>query len=426
MLGALLAVATAALLRGRVHQDEIFQFLEPANHLALGPWMRVWEWEQGLRNWAVPGVLGGFLKLFTLAGVRHPWALAALVWSLCAAAQALGTLALHRLVQERDGGGPALLAALLHATWGGWLLYAARPLGDSLSVAALLPALLFAQRRRGFPAGLLLGVAFAIRYPSAVFALPVAVSFSRDRRQLLAFIAGGLAVLAALAGLDAITWGSPLASVFRYLDFNLRHSQQFGERPWWWYAPIFASMAPLLLSYNFVRGLARVDLLAGAFATYLGALLLLAHKEPRFLVPLLPLFIAIAAGPVFRDLARMGRVAFIAAAAWLASSLAAATLQRPFGLHAEVIDATVEMGRDPALTSALVAGLPPWNTGGRFYFGRAEPLYLGPERLDTVSHALVVSGALPDAQLIHAGLAPWRSHGDAVIWKRLAAGLSQH
>src|SRR5207248_1569323 len=93
MLGALLAVATAALLRGRVHQDEIFQFLEPANHIAFGPWVRSWEWEQGLRNWAVPGVLGGYLRLFALAGVRHPWTLAAAVWMLCAAAQALGTLA---------------------------------------------------------------------------------------------------------------------------------------------------------------------------------------------------------------------------------------------------------------------------------------------------------------------------------------------
>jgi phosphatidylinositol glycan class B len=418
MLGALLAVATAAVLRGRVHQDEIFQFLEPANHLAFGPWERAWEWEQGLRNWAVPGVLGGFLKLFALVGVRHPWALAAAVWVLCAAAQALGTLALYRLVEERDGSSPALLAALVHATWGGWLLYAARPLGDALSVAALLPALLFAQRRRGFHSGLFLGVAFVIRYPSAVFALPIAASLLRNRRELLAFIAGGLAVLFALALLDSVTWGSPLASVFRYLDFNLNHSQQFGERPWWWYAPMLASMAPLLLSWHFLLGLRRADLVVGAFATYLGALILVAHKEPRFLVPLLPLFTAIAAAPAFLDLARLGRGAVIAAAAYAASSLAAATVQRPFGVHANVIDATVEMGRDAALTSALIAGLPVWNTGGRFYFGRGEPLYMGAEHLDAVSHALVVGGALPDDQLARAGLTRWRSHGEAVVWRR--------
>jgi hypothetical protein len=401
-----------------VHQDEIFQFLEPANHLALGPWVRAWEWEEGLRNWAVPGLLGGTLELFVLAGVRHPWALAAAVWVLCAGAQALGTLALFRLVEERDGNGPALLAALVHATWGGWLLYAARPLGDSLSVAALLPALLFAQRRRGFHSGLCLGLACVIRYPSVVFALPIAVSLFRQRRELGAFIGGGLLVLLGLALLDSATWGSPLASVFRYLDFNLNHSQQFGEQPWWWYAPMFASMAPLLLSWHFLLGWRRRDLIVGAFATYLGTLILLAHKEPRFLVPLLPLFIAIAAAPALRDLSRLGKGALVAAVAYAASSIIAATVQRPIGVHAGIIDATVEMGRDPALTSALIAGVPVWNTGGRFYFGRSEPLYLGSERLDAVSHALVVGSAISDEQLARAGLTRWRSHGEAVVWKR--------
>src|SRR5205814_3495045 len=139
----------------------------------------------------------------------------------------------------------------------------------SLSVAALLPALLFAQRRRGFYSGLFLGLAFVIRYPSAVFALPIAVSLFRNRRELLAFVGGGLAVLAGLAVLDAATWGSPLASVFRYFDFNLNHSEQFGDEPWWWYAPALAAMAPLLVSWHFLLGWKRRDLVVGAFATYL-------------------------------------------------------------------------------------------------------------------------------------------------------------
>jgi hypothetical protein len=420
MLGALLAVATAALLRGRVHPDEIFQFLEPANHLAFGPWIRAWEWDEGLRNWAVPGLLGGACKLAALAGVRHPWALAALVWGLCAAAQALGTVALYRLIEERDGEGPALFASAVHATWGGWLLYAARPLGDSLSVAAILPALLFAQRKQGFRSGLLCGAAFNVRYPSAIFALPIAASLREQPRALLEFIGGALAAVAALAALDWLTWGAPLHSALHYFAFNLRHAQQFGVREWWWYAPILAGMAPLLLAWHFLRGLARADLVVGAFATYLGAFALLAHKEARFLVPLLPLFTAIAAAPAFRDLARLPRTfAAIAAAAYLVSSLAAATLQRSFGLHAEVIDATVEMGRDPSLTSALIVGLPVWSMAGYFYFGRSEPLYVGEiERLGSVSHALVDNGALPDAQFESAGLFRLRAYREVAIWKR--------
>jgi len=416
-LGAVLAVATAALFRGRVHPDEIFQYLEPANHLAFGPWIRSWEWEQGLRNWAVPGALGGLLELLSLVGVRHPWALAGVVFMSCAAMQAIGTVALHRLIEERDGGGPALLAAIVHASWGGWLLYAARPLGDGLSVAALLPALLFAQRKDGFRCGLLLGAAFVIRYPSAIFAIPIAVSLAREPRQLLAFLGGGAIVLSGLAALDWLTWGSPLYSALHYLAFNWYSAAHFGAQPWWWYAPIFAGMAPILLAWHFLRGLRRKDLLVGAFATYLAAFTLIGHKEARFLVPLLPLFVGIAAAPAFADLARLPRTPV--AALYLLTSLAAATVLRPFGLHAEVIDATVEMGRDPSLTAALVAGPQMWNTGGRFYFGRSEPLYLNEiDRLSVVSHALVVQGALPDTELERAGMKRWRSRGDAVIWRK--------
>ena len=76
------------------------------------------------------------------------------------------------------------------------------------------------------------------------------------------------------------------------------------------------------------------------------------------------------------------------------------------------------MGRDRSLTSALIAGLPVWNTGGRFYFGRSEPLLIGTEHLDAVSHALVVGWALPDVELVRAGLTRWRPHGEAVVWRR--------
>jgi hypothetical protein len=54
------------------------------------------------------------------------------------------------------------------------------------------------------------------------------------------FGGGDLAVIAALAELDFVTWGSPLRSALRYFDFNLQRSQQFGVKPWWWYAPAFA------------------------------------------------------------------------------------------------------------------------------------------------------------------------------------------
>ena len=80
------------------------------------------------------------------------------------------------------------------------------------------------------------------------------------------------AVLLGLGVLDWLTWGMPWHSAWRYFHFNISSgssASQFGRQPGWWYAPILAGMVPLLLLWHFARGLARRDVLVGAFAFYL-------------------------------------------------------------------------------------------------------------------------------------------------------------
>ncbi len=441
-MGALLAVAVVALKRGRQHPDEVFQFLEPAHGLAFGYWLVAWEWVEGLRNWAVPGVLGGILALCGRMGLEHPWALASVVWACCAAVQAWGTLALFRLVEERDGREAALLAAAVHVTWGGWLLYAARPLADSLSVPPLLGALLWAWRARardglraGFWSGLLLGVAFVVRYPSAIFGVPIAVSLlaARRWRSLAGGALGVGGVLLGLGLLDWLTWGAPWHSFWKYVEFNILSggSEKFGTRPWWWYLPTLAGMVPLLLAWHFGRGLARRDLLVGSFVLYLGVVTGLAHKEIRFLAPLLPLFVALAAGPAWRTLSqrvRSRRVLGGLVGVYALSSLAAATVQMPGGLATEQIDALVFAGQDAALTGLIVAGQQEWNVSGRFYLRRDVPLLVRPAHLvqelygplteKQFSHVLVNKASLGDRPLEAAGFCVLRRWGPAVLWRR--------
>jgi hypothetical protein len=442
-VGAVLAVGVAALARGRVHPDELFQFLEPAHGLAFGYRVVAWEWVQGLRNWGVPGVLAGLLTLCRAVGLEHPWAMVALVWCVCAGVQAVGTLTLFRLVEERDGREAALLAAGLHATWGGFLLYAARPLGDVLSVVPLLGALLWAQRardrggaREGLWSGVLLALAFVIRYPSAVLGVPLAVSLlgARRWRSLAGFSVGVGAVLLGLGVLDWLTWGRPWHSAWSYFHFNIASgssASQFGRQPWWWYAPIFAGMAPLLLLWHFARGLARRDVLVGAFAFYLGVVSALGHKEARFLVPLLPLFIAIAAGPAWSDFSRMlerRSVLRLLAGLYVLSSVAAASVLFPIGLRQGVIDATVFAGRDATLTGLVIAGPPEWNTGGRFYLHRDVPVFVAAGRSEEetrqkladagFSHVIVDGTVVGEDTLRATGFCLQRRWGAVALWKR--------
>ncbi|WNG39588.1 hypothetical protein F0U61_42400 [Archangium violaceum] len=449
VVGAVLAVLVAVLKRGRQHPDELFQFLEPAHGLAFGYWLVTWEWVAGLRNWAVPGVLGGVLALCGKVGLVHPWAMASVVWGCCAAVQAWGTWALFRLVEERDGREAALLASAVHVTWGGWLLYAARPLADSLSVVPLLGSLLWAWRarardglREGFWCGVLLGLAFVVRYPSAVFGVPIAVSLLRARRWRS--VAGGAVgvgvVLLGLGLLDWLTWGALWHSAWKYFEFNVLHkgADAFGTKPWWWYFTSLAGMVPLLLAWHFGRGLARRDLLVGAFAFYLGVMTMLTHKELRFMAPLLPLFVAIAAGPAWRTLSqrvlsRRALGGFVGV--YALSSLAAATVQMPGSVSREQIDATVFVGQQPDLTGFIVAGQQEWNAIGRFHLHRDVPLLVRPNKdlqdLDgpltdpKFSHVLVIKDALRAQKLEADGFCVLRRWGPAVLWRRCPSPSSQ-
>ncbi|MGC4120710.1 MAG: glycosyltransferase family 39 protein [Myxococcales bacterium] len=441
-LGWLVWMATAGLERGRVHPDEVFQYLEPAHRFAFGYGQVAWEWQEGLRNWAVPGALGLLLKALALLGLDHPWAFAGASWALLAFAQACGAVALYRLVEEQDGERAAAFGTFVYVTWGGMALYAARSLGDAISVAPLVGALLWSVRahkadswRAGAAAGALLGAAFVVRYPSAVFAVPVFVWLLAGRRlRSCAGLALGMtAVLGALLALDLATWGFPTA--WRYLHYNVLSggSRQHGVQPFWFYAVALAGLAPVLLVVHFALGCARRRIEVYALATYLIAMSLLGHKEARFLVPVLPLFVAVAAAPAAKTWERLA-----SAAAWrrgalmllyLASSVAAATVQRTVGQHTELLDAQVRVGRDPRLTGLIVDGAPWWRTGGSFYLHRDVPVVFATpdsgqkEASDALAdprftHAVATERAALAQRLAEAGFVVQRRDGATTEWRR--------
>src|SRR5215472_12378754 len=62
----------AVLQLGRLHPDEVYQWLEPAYYRAHGYGILSWEWSRGIRNWAVPLFFAGLLKLCTALGISNP------------------------------------------------------------------------------------------------------------------------------------------------------------------------------------------------------------------------------------------------------------------------------------------------------------------------------------------------------------------
>lgn len=384
---ALLPGLIAVVQLGRIHPDEVYQSLEPAWWRVHGYGVLAWEWRDGLRNWAVPGVLAGFLKLADLLGITHPRAYRAVVavpqvllhaWSLWAA---------YRFAQRRVGSTRGLLATLLVGLYGPVLVFAGRTMAESISASLLIVAVEALDRRErleraGLVGGLALGLAVVARYPSAIFVLAALVWLAAARRwRLLAFTcASGVGVAVVLGALDWATWGSPFHSFFAYVRFNVfsgKAAAQFGaDAPSFYVRPLLSAVplwawAAVPAGITVLRQRRALSLPLWCAAVYTGVLLATAHKEERFLYPGLVLGVLAAASPVAAGLAQLAGRWGLAGLA-LAASLASAAFFPSGDLRADQLRAIVAATRGNARGLLIVnEGL--WGAGGFFYLGKRIP-----------------------------------------------------
>jgi phosphatidylinositol glycan class B len=331
-LVALPPALLAVLQLGRLHPDEIFQALEPAHHFAFGEGMLAWEWHEGLRNWALPGLFGWLLKLCRALGIDDPQGRRA-VLELPQYALHLASLgAVYRLVARRLpqsaaptslARDPAFWSVLLLGLYAPVLHYAGRTLGEAISTSFLLWGLERVDareqsRRQYASAGMLLGLAVVVRYGSAVIAVAAVLWLLLARRwRDAAMVAGGGSVVACLLGaLDWHSWGRPFHSLLTYSDFNVLSdgaATRFGAEPWWFYGPWLLATAvvwawPALAiawrpsrKHEVPAAAAPSGLFLWCAAIYLLAISVIEHKELRFLYPSLVL-LAAGAAPGFSSL----------------------------------------------------------------------------------------------------------------------------
>ena len=315
VIGALPGVIAVFQL-GRLHPDEVYQYFEPANWRAFGYGILAWEWQgAGLRNWAIPGIFALLLKACAAVGIDDPWkrravlelpAFALHLWMLWAAWQ----IALRRVPPELARWAIPLVGLYMPV-----LTFAGRTLGESFSAAFLVIGLELIDRakagnatswelgnlraRAALAGGFVLGLAVVARYGSAAAVIGAMVWLLVRKRfsDFALAAAGGLVVALALGALDWVTWGAPFHSLRAYLDFNVfsgKAAQQFGSDPFTVYLPYLAMLAPWAW-LGFLKRSSGVFNAAGL--TYLVAIAITAHKEPRFIYPaLVMLSVGVVAG----------------------------------------------------------------------------------------------------------------------------------
>jgi GPI mannosyltransferase 3 len=399
LLACVLRVAHAPLVATH-HPDELWQYLEPAFHLAGGDWVQTWEWREGIRSWLIPALLAGPMALGQLVAPGTQ-ALVLLPRLLMVAFSLLIVAAGIRL-GARISRRHALLAGFVAATWFELVYFAPRTLSEPLGVALFLgAAALLLDGRPRTPrtlalAGFLLGAVVMVRfhYGPAVLVLAAATLW-RDPRGMLWLAAGGIAacLLAGLVDLCAgqMPWRWIWASVHQNMVVNrsahygvsgpLGYLEQLGQ-VWSWSAVLLVPLALLgARRYPALMAAALVNLLVHS---------LIPHKEYRFVLLSTAIFVLLAA-LASTDLAdRLGRsrdarwharLRWGIGGAWLLLSLLTGFVgpfTRNWGAHGALPRALILAGQVPGGCGLAVVGRPenPGVVSSWTFYGRHAPMVM--------------------------------------------------
>lgn len=366
-LALALRVLVALARTDRHWHDEHYQTIEPAYFLVHGHGVLTWEWLHGFRSWMLPLAHVPLVALGALIGAPSGLPLTLLVRAVYAIADGL---VLARFVEfaierqpfddDRDRATAralALTTVLLLPTVALWSASSLQDHLASLLFYAVIPSVFRAietdRPARWALAGALLAIPVTVKLQCAPLCAGVALTALLKQRthihigrSAVAITLGALSVALVSATIDALTLGSFGASTARQLLHGEALSRSYGTSPPWAYvtalpsligwdgvALALALLAPTLRPRARTpspSALAPVALIAPGAVALAVILSAIGHKEPRFLLPIVPvalvsLFNARSIPALSRLPSRLALPALVALALW---SLSSVTTQR--------------------------------------------------------------------------------------------------
>lgn len=383
------------------HADEIFQYLEQAHRLVFGYGVIPWEYRFGIRSWLIPGLAASLLWPLKWLGLDDPALYIPLIKIFFATLSLSLVSSLYRIGQALASERAGLVAAASASFWYELIFFSSKGTPEVLATYAFCAALALAvsPESRQYPStfGALSALSLILRmhYAPAIGLLLLIGIFMNFRKNIGRVIATFLVIIALAGWLDLLTWGQWFASYYNNFLFNKLYSlnELFGITPFWYY---FGSLMACSFGLFAVIGLLatlsprKTWIPLSLVTLILGSHSLIAHKEHRFIILAIPLFLLLFAILMdqflrhYRD-CPTGRIGSITAGVLFgAISLVGAadlipfqTIVYPNGLASRqsVLLAIHEARTDPQFMAPLILDTPWSQTGGYYYVHRDIPVY---------------------------------------------------
>jgi len=303
LIGLFVRIGAAIRFPNTFHADEIFQTEEPAHRLAYGYGVMTWEWRGGIRSWVYPAFLAGVMRATEWMGSGSEGYVRGMIMVL--SLLSLTTIWFGFAWAKRASGvEAAIIAAGACAAWYELIYFAPKTLTEIMATNALLPGLYLGmygeglgEKKRMLLAGIFCGLAMCLRVqlaPAVGFAA-LYFCYPNWRKRTLPLAAGLLLPVLCFGLVDMFTWSYPFQSYVNYIRANLHgKSRGYGVSPWYWYLEMLcAHLGPILF-------LVLIGIRRSPFLGWIALIILLTHnyfvhKEVRFLYPMVPLEITLAA-----------------------------------------------------------------------------------------------------------------------------------
>ncbi|XP_060734382.1 GPI mannosyltransferase 3 [Tachysurus vachellii] len=284
--------------------DEYWQSLEVSHRMVFRYGYETWEWKAGIRGYSYPLLFAGIYKLLQLLHSDTPQLLILLPRVLQAILAAFADVKLYEITRKWENPEVAKWTYFCQlCSWFTWYC-STRTLTNSTETTLTVLALSYyplhgSRTHHSWKYLSLVSVAVIVRPTALIVWLPLLLHHLwREENKLKLITQQGLPVMAVSLAvstfIDCTFYGKWTFVQWNFLKFNVLHNvaEFYGTHPWHWYltqgfAVVIGPHLPFFL-HGCTLAAKRHRVLLMSVVWTLMAYSFLAHKEFRFIYPVLP------------------------------------------------------------------------------------------------------------------------------------------